>query len=55
MTPKTAIVLFSQSEKIKAGIIWATHALRHASGMSGPEKKGAESVIRAVPVARCSV
>ena len=46
MNIKAAVTEFSQSEKIKAGIIWATQSLNLLSGMPGPEKKGAESAIR---------
>ena len=41
-----AIMAFSQSEKIKSGIIWASQALEMSGGLQGPEKTGAEKIIR---------
>ena len=43
-----AILAFSQSEKIKAGIIWISHALDMLQGLPGAEKKGGEKMINAV-------
>ena len=37
---------FSQSEKVKSGIIWASQALELLGGLPVPEKTGAEKVIR---------
>jgi len=41
MDTKAIITEFSQSEKIKAGIIWTSQVLGQLSGLSGAEKKGA--------------
>lgn len=43
-----AIMAFSQSEKIKAGIIWASQSLGLLQGLPGVEKKGGEKVINAL-------
>ncbi|RJR19499.1 MAG: hypothetical protein C4582_10350 [Desulfobacteraceae bacterium] len=37
---------FSQSEKLKAGIIWISGAVEVMAGIGAAEKKGAERVIR---------
>ena len=37
---------FSQSEKIKSGIIWVSHTLELLSGLPEQEKQGAEKVIK---------
>lgn len=37
---------FSQSEKVKSGIIWASQALELLGGLPVPEKAGAEKLIR---------
>jgi hypothetical protein len=39
---------FSQSEKIKAGLIWIAQALELLQGLSGEERKGAEKTISAM-------
>jgi hypothetical protein len=39
---------FSQSEKIKTGIIWLSHLLEISSGAVPQEKKGAERILRAI-------
>ena len=46
MKPKDAIVAFSQSEKIKAGLIWATQAVQMLEGFKPPQKKGAERIAK---------
>ncbi|VBB42688.1 conserved hypothetical protein [uncultured Desulfatiglans sp.] len=46
MTHQEAIMAFSQSEKIKGGIIWASTALQSMDALQGMEKRGAEGVIR---------
>ena len=43
-----AILAFSQSEKIKAGIIWISHALDMLQTLPGAEKKGGERMISAL-------
>ena len=40
-----AILTFSQSEKIKAGLTWVSHTLGLLQGLSDEEKKGAVKVI----------
>jgi len=40
-----AIMAFSQSEKIKAGIIWASQSLNLLHGLPSAERKGAERVV----------
>lgn len=46
MNEQEAIMAFSQSEKVKSGIIWASQALELLGGLPVPEKAGAEKVIR---------
>jgi len=41
-----AIMAFSQSEKIKAGIIWISSSLGMISGLDPSEKRGAEKSVR---------
>jgi len=48
MNVKEAIMAFSQSEKIKAGIIWISQSLEVLQALSGPERQGAERVIRLI-------
>ena len=48
MTVKEAIMAFSQSEKIKSGLIWGSQMLEFVKGLSGPEKLGAEKMIKAM-------
>ena len=43
-----AILAFSQSEKIKSSIIWASQAVEIFSSLSEEEKPGANKIIRAV-------
>jgi hypothetical protein len=45
MNTKSAIIAFSQSEKIKAGLIWASQTLEANMGISEPEKRGSERII----------
>ena len=44
MEVKEAIMAFSQSEKIKAGLIWVSQTLEFLKGLPEGEKKGAEKV-----------
>ncbi len=44
MTTKEAILAFSQSEKIKSGIIWVTQALGVLSGLPEKNRKSAERI-----------
>ena len=46
MNVKQAILAFSQSEKIKAGIIGVTHALELLPGIPDRNRRGAESMAR---------
>jgi hypothetical protein len=43
-----AITAFSQSEKIKAGLIWASQLVEIYSALPEAEKPGAEKVIKAM-------
>jgi len=45
METDKAIMAFSQSEKIKAGIIWVSQSLNLLEGLSDAEKKGGEKII----------
>jgi hypothetical protein len=48
MNTKTAITAFSQSEKLKSGIIWATQIVDMLAEMSQNEKSGAEKSVKAL-------
>ena len=48
MNVQEAIMAFSQSEKIKSGLIWASQALEMLSGLPDTEKQGAEKIIKAI-------
>ncbi len=48
MDIKAAVTEFSQSEKIKAGIIWTTQTLGQLPALSTAEQKGATAVIKTV-------
>ena len=48
MEIKEAITAFSQSEKIKSSIIWASQAVEAFISLSEEEKPGAAKIIRAV-------
>ena len=48
MNASQAIMAFSQSEKIKSGLIWASQSLEIVNSISGEGKKGAERVVRAI-------
>ena len=48
MHTKPAIITFSQSEKIKAGLIWASQTLEANMGIPEPEKRGSEKIISAL-------
>ncbi|MFC1883563.1 hypothetical protein ACFL2O_02225 [Thermodesulfobacteriota bacterium] len=45
MEPGEAIMAFSQSEKIKSGLIWASQAVEISNNIAGHEKQGAEKII----------
>jgi len=46
MTVKQAIIAFSQSEKIKAGLIWLSQAIEIQKSLSDTERRGAEKSVR---------
>jgi hypothetical protein len=46
MKTNEAVTAFSQSEKVKAGLIWVSQILEHLQGMPGEQRKGGESVAR---------
>ena len=48
MQIQDAITTFSQSEKIKAGLIWATQAIEIYMTLPETDKPGAEKIIKAV-------
>jgi hypothetical protein len=48
MKTSEAIIAMSQSEKIKAGLIWLSQALEIMSGMHPSDSRGAEQVIQAL-------
>jgi hypothetical protein len=48
MTVQEAIMAFSQSEKIKSGLIWVSQMLQLVQGLSGPEKQGGERIVKAI-------
>ena len=48
MTVQAAIMAFSQSEKIKSGLIWVSQALEMTNVLPEREKKGGERVVTAL-------
>lgn len=48
MKVKEAIMAFSQSEKIKAGLIWVSQALQLLNDLPEPEKQGSEKTGKAM-------
>lgn len=48
MKVQEAIMAFSQSEKIKAGLIWISQALQLLNGLPEPEKRGSEKTSKAM-------
>ena len=48
MNIRETIMAFSQSEKIKSGLIWVSQAIELANGLPEPERQGAERVIKAI-------
>ena len=48
MQVNQAIIAFSQSEKLKSGIIWANQIIEMSIALSESDKPGAERVIRAL-------
>ncbi len=45
MRVNEAIIAFSQSEKLKSGIIWASQIIEMYIGLAEPDKPGAERVL----------
>lgn len=48
MEVQETIIAFSQSEKIKSGLIWVSQALQVLNGLKEPEKRGAETTAKAI-------
>lgn len=48
MEVQEAIIAFSQSEKIKSGLIWVSQALQVLNSLQEPEKRGAETTAKAI-------
>jgi hypothetical protein len=48
MSIQKAIMAFSQSEKIKSGLIWVSQALELLRGLPVSETQGAERMIKAI-------
>ena len=46
MKKDQAIISYSQSEKVKTGIIWVSQCLDRLQGFRGDEKKGGELTVR---------
>ena len=48
MKPAAAITTFSQSEKIKGGLIWASQAVEIYKALPEADKPGAEKIVKAI-------
>jgi len=48
MAISNSIMAFSQSEKIKSGLIWVSQALEMLPGLSNTEKGGGEKMVSAL-------
>lgn len=48
MTPAEAVLGFSQSEKIKSGLVWAEHLLQQLEGLPAPQQAGAVPMAQAL-------
>jgi len=48
MKIQEAVIAFSQSEKVKSGIIWVSQSLEVVRALSGIERKGADRVVRMI-------
>jgi len=48
MTIKEAVISFSQAEKIKSGIIWASHTVEMLRGLPPQDWQGAERIIKTI-------
>jgi len=45
MNTSEAIISFSQSEKVKSGLLWASHAAGLINELEGTERQGAERIV----------
>jgi len=48
MEIQDAIIAFSQSEKIKSGMIWLSQSVQMLDALTPPEKMGGEKVIKTI-------
>ena len=48
MNTQEAIIAFSQSEKIKSGLIWMSQTLEMYTGLPGTDRQGAGQVIKTI-------
>ena len=48
MDTRSTVIAFSQSEKIKAGLIWASQTIEMNNGMAEHDKNGSQQVIGAL-------
>lgn len=48
MDIKSAVIAFSQSEKIKAGLIWCSQTIEMNAGIPEQDKNGAQQIIGAL-------
>ena len=48
MKVQEAVIAFSQSEKVKSGIIWISQSLTVVGALSGAERQGADRVVRMI-------
>jgi len=48
MDTQSAILAFSQSEKIKAGLIWTSQTIEMVVGLTEQNKPGAEQIVAAL-------
>lgn len=48
MDKRQAVISFSQSEKIKAGLIWASQTVEMNTGLAEQDKSGSQQVIGAL-------
>jgi hypothetical protein len=48
MTPKTAVTLLYQGEKVKSGIIWTHELIQSAAALPPAEKQGVEKAVSAL-------
>ena len=46
MEIQAAVTAFSQSEKVKAGLLWASHCIDVFSHLTELDKRGAEKIIK---------